>query len=293
MSPLGVWILAARLKTLSAAIIPVLLGIALASRSVSIDWPIAICILFSAVAIQIGTNLANDYADFKSGADTSSRQGPTRVTQAGLLSPVQVKRGANIAFAIAFLFGIPLIMKGGILIAVIGIIGIACGWLYTSGPYPLGYNGLGELFVILFFGFAAVMGTIFLLTGSWTLQSAIIATVPGCHAAALLAANNLRDMETDRKAGKHTLAVRFGQRFARIEYAFLLLIPFVVPVILWLAFGYRAWVLTPLFSLQGVFRPLGIAFKSDEPSQLGVAFFDTAKLLVIFGILLTLSIKAA
>ncbi len=282
MSLLRPWLIASRPKTLPAAILPVLMGAALAWRSAPIDWFVFACIVLSAMAIQIGTNFANDYADFKSGADRE-RRGPLRVTQAGLLTPESVKLGAHIAFSIAVLFGAPLIWKGGLPIALIGFSGILFGWLYTSGPYPLGYNGLGELFVLLYFGFAAVMGTHYLLTGLWTSESALLSLIPGLHASALLAANNLRDLESDRAARKHTLAARFGRKFARLEYAALLLIPYLVPVVMHLRFGYNAWVMTPLLSIQGALNPLTIAFKSEDADALQQAFLGTARILVVFG----------
>lgn len=293
MTKFRIWLLASRPKTLPAAIMPVLLGTACAMRGGAIDGWIFACVLCSAMAIQIGTNFANDFADFKSGADTSERLGPTRVTQAGLLSPGAVKVGANVAFLLAFLCGIPLMLKGGWPIVAIGLAGISCGWAYTSGPYPLGYNGLGELAVMLFFGFAAVMGTAYLLTGAWSALSAVVSVVPACHAAALLAANNLRDLDTDAAAGKHTLAVRFGRTFARWEFAVLLLLPFAVPLYLVSAEPCSAWLLLPLLTMPVALRATLIASRAGSGLAIIPVFRLTALLLASFGLLFTVGLIVA
>jgi 1,4-dihydroxy-2-naphthoate octaprenyltransferase len=255
-----------------------------------VDGWILACILCSALLIQVGTNFANDYADFKSGADAERRAGPQRVTQAGLLSPEQVKGAANLCFAAAVLFGIPLILKGGWPIAAIGGVGIACGWLYTAGPFPLGYNGLGELFVLLFFGFAAVMGTNYLLTGSWSGLSAVIALAPGMHAAALLAVNNLRDMATDIDAGKHTLAVRFGPAFARRESILLLMTPFLIPPLLWMSHECSAWIMVPLLTIQSARTAVITLARESDPALIQEAFLATARIMAIFGLLFALAL---
>ncbi|MCC6477558.1 1,4-dihydroxy-2-naphthoate polyprenyltransferase [bacterium] len=280
------WMLAIRPKTLAAAIAPVLLGVAAAKVEGEITPLLALCAMLGAVLIQIGTNLANDYADFKSGADTHERLGPTRVTQTGLLKPNQVKWGANIAFALAVCAGIPLIMEGGWPILVIGLTGILFGWLYTSGPYPLGYNGLGEIFVFLYFGFAGVMGTCYVLAGKWTLQSAVLSLVPACHASAILAINNLRDIHTDRPAGKRTLAVRFGEKFARGETFVLLVAPFLIPLLLTLLFEsgmgvFLCWAAVPL-----AISPLKLSLRATG-KELNLALGETARLRIVFAALLS------
>lgn len=287
MASLAIWLQASRPKTLPAAIVPVLLGLACASRVGAIPWPTLFLILFAAIFIQIGTNLANDYSDFKSGADTAQRAGPVRVTQAGLLRPAQVKGGANLCFVMAFLLGIPLMLKGGWPIIAIGLSSILCGWLYTGGPYPLGYNGLGELFVLLFFGFAAVMGTDYLLTGSWHKFAAFASLAPGLHSAALLAANNYRDYATDITAQKHTLAVRFGERFSRIECVCLLLLPFLLPLYMLLSADYSFLILLPLAALISAWRPLRIYAGQADPLLRQAAFVGVARTLLIYGLLLS------
>lgn len=280
------WILAIRPKTLAAAVAPVLLGIAAARTEGEIQPQLALCALLGAVLIQIGTNLANDYADFKSGADTHERLGPTRVTQSGLLRPSQVKWGANVAFALAVCAGIPLIIEGGWPILVIGVTGILFGWLYTSGPYPLGYNGLGEVFVFLYFGVAGVMGTCYVLSGKWTEFAAVLSAVPACHASAILAINNLRDIHTDRPAGKRTLAVRFGEKFARKETLLLLTAPFLIPLILFSALESGAGVFLCWLAIPLLISPLKLT-QTATGVELNRALAETARLMIVFAALLS------
>ena len=236
------WLLALRPKTLSAAVVPVLIGSALASH---IDWLIFAFALSGALFIQIGTNFVNDALDYKKGADTSERLGPIRVTQAGLLNADVVLRAAFVCFALAGLCGVPLIIRGGWPIAIIGVASIIAAYAYTGGPYPLAYNGLGELFVMIFFGFVAVGGSYYVQMRSIDAAVAVAGFAAGSLACVLLTINNLRDIESDRASNKRTMAVRFGERFARFEVAFFALAPF-------LAFSLVAdlrghsWMLLPL-----------------------------------------------
>ncbi|MCX6600520.1 MAG: 1,4-dihydroxy-2-naphthoate polyprenyltransferase [bacterium] len=286
MPSLDNWILAARPKTLVAAVVPVIVGAAYAKQAALEHWPFALCAALSALCIQIGTNLANDYSDFRRGADTSQRIGPVRVTQAGLIAPQHVKNGAILSFSLAVGFGIPLIARGGLPILLIGVLSILCGWLYTGGPFPLGYNGLGELFVLLFFGFAAVAGTHFVLTLEWNPLALFIALAPGLHASALLAVNNVRDLETDRAAGKRTLAAHFGRTFGRAEFALLTLLPFFVPVALFFIFHFSYLVLLPVLSLPLAMPPLLTALTREDGPSLISALAGTARLQLVFGVLL-------
>ena len=288
MSSLKIWLLAARPKTLVAAVVPVLVGAAYASRFVPLNLFIFLCVLASALAIQIATNFANDYSDFRRGAD-AERSGPTRITQSGLASPAVVKRAAMIAFAVAVLFGIPLIARGGWPILVIGVLGIFCGWAYTGGPFPYGYRGFGELFVFLFFGLAAVMGTSYVLTLQWHPQSALIAIPSGLHATALLAVNNLRDLDSDRAAGKRTLAVMLGRRFAQWEFAACCILPFAVPVILYFH-GCTNPILLPFLSLPLLILPIGLVVSRRDPVGLIRALGAAARLQLVFGILFAVGI---
>jgi len=220
MSPsrFQVWILASRPKTLAAAIAPVIIGCAMAYADNAFHWLAALAALFGSVMIQIGTNFANDYFDFKKGTDTHERIGPVRVTQAGLVKPVTMKRAIAIAFGLAFLAGIYLVWRGGLPVIGIGLLSILFGILYTAGPLPLGYNGLGDIFVFLFFGLVAVGGTYYVQALTITPEAIIAGAAPGFWSVGILTVNNLRDIDNDRKGGKKTLAARFGRTFARSEY---------------------------------------------------------------------------
>jgi len=220
------WLLAARPKTLAAAVTPVLAGTALAFRG-SMHWPSFVFALLGSVFIQVGTNYVNDALDFKKGADTHTRLGPLRVTQAGLLDADAVLRGAYLCFVLAALCGIPLILRGGWPIAAIGIASIIAAYAYTGGPYPLAYHGLGEVFVMIFFGLAAVCGSFYLQRLTLDATAWIGGIAAGSLAVVILAINNLRDIENDRASNKRTLAARFGETFARAEIVFFAMLPFV------------------------------------------------------------------
>jgi 1,4-dihydroxy-2-naphthoate polyprenyltransferase len=219
------WVLAARPKTLSAAIVPVLMATALAWPR--IHWFLFACALIGAILIQIATNFINDALDFRKGTDTAERLGPVRVTQAGLIRPEVVMRAAFVCLFGAALCGIPLILRGRWPLLVIGLLSMAMAYAYTGGPYPLAYHGLGELFVILFFGLIAVGGTYYVLTLQWTRSALLAGLAAGSLATVLIVINNLRDVDGDRRSAKKTLAVRFGETFARFEVSFFALLPFV------------------------------------------------------------------
>jgi 1,4-dihydroxy-2-naphthoate octaprenyltransferase len=222
------WLLAARPKTLSAAIVPVLIGSALAAHEpAAITWWVFWCALIGALLIQIATNLINDAIDYRKGTDTAERLGPTRVTQAGLLTPERVMTAAWLCLAGAALCGIPLLLRGGWPMLVIGVTSIVMAYAYTGGPFPLAYKGLGEVFVILFFGLIAVGGTFYAHSLQYTRAAFLAGLAAGCLAAVLIVVNNLRDVEGDRRSDKRTTAVRFGETFARLEIAVFALVPFV------------------------------------------------------------------
>lgn len=220
--------MAARPATLPASIAPVLVGTAAGVHEGAFSLLPFFSALIAAVLIQIGANLANDLFDFEKGADTSERLGPPRVTQQGLASPQQVRLAMILSFSAAMAIGLYLIAIGGWPILVIGVLCIAAGIAYTGGPWPLGYHGLGDLFVFLFFGLVAVIGSTYLQTGTLSLTAFAAALPVGCTVTAILVVNNLRDIETDRQAGKSTLAVRLGAPFTRAQYALLLLLPYVL-----------------------------------------------------------------
>lgn len=279
-----IWLLAARPKTLPAAAAPVIVGAAVAiSQQVFSFWP-ALAALLGALFIQIGTNFANDVFDYYKGADTTRRLGPVRVTQAGLLSPRQVMGGMWAAFGLAALAGLYLVYIGGWPIVVIGSLSILCGIAYTGGPFPLGYNGLGDLFVFIFFGLVAVCGTYYVQ--ALTLSAEVVwASAPvGLLATAILVVNNLRDIETDRAAGKKTLAVRLGARGAQIEYFLLVGVSYLVPPLMWLAGLSTPWVMLTWLSLPLV-RPLFNLVTREKGRPLNQALAGTARLELIFAFL--------
>lgn len=230
------WLLAARPKTLSAAVVPVLMGSALAAHEpTAITWWVFACALLGALLIQIATNFINDALDFKKGADTGERLGPLRVTAAGLLSAETVMRGAWVCLILAALCGIPLLYRGGWPMLIVGLASIAAAYAYTGGPYPLAYHGLGELFVILFFGFVAVGGTFYVHSLQLTQSALLAGSAAGSLAAVLIVINNLRDIDSDRRSNKRTLAARFGEGFALGEVMFFSLAPFVaVAIMAWM-----------------------------------------------------------
>ena len=290
MSTPGLWLAAARPKTLPAAVAPVLVGTALAVREGAFDALVLACALVGSVFIQVGTNLSNDYSDARRGADTEERLGPVRVTAGGLLPPRRVLMGTWLAFAIAVAAGSYLIWVTGWELLVVGVLSILAGVLYTGGPRPYGYEGLGEVFVFLFFGVVAVVGSYFAQTErvAWT---AFALSVPiGLLATGVLVVNNVRDLETDRRAGKRTLAVRWGRARARRVYAVLVVVAFVVPVLVWLGGGLGPAGLLPLLALP-LAVPLVRTVRSrvDGPS-LNAALAGTGRLLGVYALLLSAGI---
>ena len=221
-TPLQAWVLAARPQTLTISVAPVLLGAALASEVGTVSIPVLIAAMLGAICIQIGTNLYNDYADFSKGADGPDRLGPPRACANGWLPPRQVLAAVVLTFAIAMAAGVYLAAVAGWPVVVIGLASLACGIAYTGGPWPLAYLGIADLFVFVFFGLVAVGGTYFVLAGGLSASAMVGGAILGCLATAVLAVNNLRDRAGDRNAGKRTLAVRYGEAFARGHYAFLI-----------------------------------------------------------------------
>lgn len=224
------WIEGARPKTLIASLSPVLIGSALALKVGSFNVFVFIACLLFALAVQIGTNFANDYIDFLKGADTKERKGPRRLVQAGLTAPEKMRKVTFGVFGIAALTGLYLMLVGGWQIGVLALLAILFGYLYTGGPFPLGYLGLGDLFVVVFFGPVAVAGVTYLQTGMVTAEALLAGIPPGLLSTAILVMNNLRDLEQDKRAHKKTLPVRFGLRFGQWEFACCMLGAALIPV---------------------------------------------------------------
>jgi 1,4-dihydroxy-2-naphthoate polyprenyltransferase len=283
------WLMAARPRTLPAAVAPVLVGTGAAVQWLGHlpRWGAFFAALLGSVFIQIGTNLANDYSDAKRGADTADRLGPVRVTSAGLVTPQRVLTATWIAFAVAVACGIYLATVAGFVIIVVGVFSIAAGVLYTGGPRPYGYAGLGEVFVFLFFGLVAVNGSYYVQLEELDALPLGLSISIGFLATAIIVVNNVRDLETDRRAGKMTLAVRTGRSNAVMLYRGLVLGAFVVlPIALW-AGEASALPLIGLAALPLALKPMRtLATRSDGPALNG-ALAATGALLGVFSLLVT------
>ena len=308
MSPLRIWLMAARPRTLPAAIAPVLVGTAAAyfvieeaqtfvaetatvsANDPAINWLAFAAALLGSILIQIGTNLANDYSDAKRGADTADRLGPVRVTSAGLIAPRRVLHATWIAFGLASLTGIYLATVAGPEIIVVGVLSIAAGVLYTGGPRPYGYAGMGELFVFLFFGLVAVNGSYYVQLEEIETLPLLLSVSVGFLSTAILVVNNVRDLETDRRAGKRTLAVRLGRERTRILYAALIAGAFaLVPAAIAIGDG-PTLALICIGSLPLAFAPLrAVRTRTDGPALNG-ALAGTGSLLGAFSVLLSLGL---
>lgn len=282
------WILASRLKTLPAAISPVLVGVSLAIHDGEFKPFIAFMTLLAAVLIQIGANFANDVYDFLKGSDREDRLGPTRATQSGLIPPENMKKGMCLVFAMAICVGFYLASIGGWPIVWIGLASIASAIAYTGGPYPLGYHGWGDVFVFIFFGIIAVPGTYYLQSGIVSYDSILLGIPLGALSTAILIVNNLRDADTDIKSDKRTLAVRLGKPFVKIEYIVMMVIAFATPIYIlqfWDEFSlYIILFLLPI-SIQHI---QSLYTKTGE--ALNEVLVDTAKFLFHFSLLLSIGL---
>jgi len=260
------WLMAIRSKTLTAAFIPIFTGTMLAYVEIGeINWIIFICAVVAALFIQMGTNLINDALDFKKGADTEERLGPERVTQMGILKIKEVFAWGVSCFAIAMIFGIPLMIQGGWPLVIILLLSACCGYFYTGGPLPLAYCGLGDLFVLIFFGFVATVSAYFLQTGIFGMFSFLAGAQIGLLAMVMIGINNLRDVLEDTHANKRTLPVRFGQRFAKILLTIFVFLPFFLNL-LWFQQGFFAAACLPLATLPlAMFIVRGV--KNTEPGK--------------------------
>lgn len=290
---LSSWFLAARPKTLAAAFVPILVSTALAFSNLKatghgkVIFVYSILAILSTLFIQIGTNLINDALDFKKGADTETRIGPKRVTQSGLLSMQQVLFGGLLSFFIAAILGLPLVIHSGLPILILGIVSLICGYLYTGGTYPLAYVGLGELFVILFFGFGAVCGVYYIQTGFLSTEACIASLQIGLLATILIAINNFRDYISDKKVNKLTLAARFGKTFARLEITILFIVAYLLNIYWILNHHFLAGIL-PFLSLPIAIKIVKGLLKND-PSPLFNKFLGMAAgVEMIFGIAMSI-----
>jgi 1,4-dihydroxy-2-naphthoate octaprenyltransferase len=290
-SSLGAWVLAARPATLTAAVAPVCVGTALSLSLGSISPGPMLATFLGAMLLQVGSNFANDVFDYEKGTDTQERLGPTRAVQAGLLSAEQMKRGMVAVFVLALLVGLYLTSVAGPVIVAIGLLSIVAAIAYTGGPFPLGYHGLGDIFVMLFFGFVAVCGTTFVHLGQVPESALLSSLVPGALATNILVVNNVRDRQTDVLTGKRTLAVRFGRRAAEVQYVGLVFVAYLVPLVLWLR-GHAGvgallcWLTLPL-ALRNIRQLLKL-----EGRALNAVLVNTAKLVFVVSFLLAIGLIA-
>ncbi len=284
--------MAIRPKTLAASVTPVIAGSAVAAAGGGFRPGAALAALFGAVMIQVGTNLANDVFDYEKGADTPERIGPLRVTQAGLLTPGQVRAGMAVAFGLAALAGVYLTAVAGWPVILMGLASIAAGVGYTAGPFPLAYKGLGDLFVMVFFGFVAVCGTVYVASGAVRPAAWAAALGVGSLITAILVVNNVRDVETDRRAGKRTLPVIFGRAAGVAEFVLLLILAYAAPAGMVLAGLVSPWALLAWLTL-----PLGVGLArtlratTDGPA-LNRALAGTIRLTFLYGLFFALGMLA-
>tara|TARA_B110000467_G_scaffold119209_1_gene110374 strand:- start:1272 stop:2162 length:891 start_codon:yes stop_codon:yes gene_type:complete len=282
------WIAAARPKTLPAAIAPVLVGTAEASRSGFIEaWPVFICMAF-ALFVQIATNLTNDYFDFKRGADTEDRLGPERLVASGKIAPETMFKVAISLFLLAFVVGLSMVAYRGSEMLIVGVLAIVFGYGYTGGPYPLAYHGLGDVFVIGFFGVVATMGTYYVIVGELSWNTYLLGLPLGLLANNILVVNNYRDKETDEVAGKRTLVVRFGRGFARSQYTWQLIGAY-LSLSVYVGLTQSFWACLALLTI-----PMGtkliVDLRETEGAALNGLLARSAKLLLVFSALLALGI---
>ncbi len=282
------WLMASRPKTLALAWTPILVGTALAFAVYgAVRIELSALAFLSAMLIQIGTNLINDALDFKKGADTPERLGPKRVTQSGLMDADRVLSLGLFCFGLSALVAIPLVMAGGWPLIAMGLCSFLAGYAYTGGPFPLAYRGLGDLFVLIFFGWVALCGVYYLNTGTWDWRAWVAGTQMGLLATIPIAINNMRDHATDRRVGKRTLAVRLGLSWVRLEIALLCFLPFLIGGF-WYGEGFRWATFLPLFTFP---LALFLFFKmvTTEPGVIYNRFLAWGVALdVFFGILLSL-----
>ena len=299
------WVMAARPQTLPAGAAPVVLGVGLAVADGVVAPLPAVAALLGALLIQIGTNFANDYYDAMKGTDTDEREGFTRVTAGGLLSPGEVRRAMFGTYLLAILVGAYLVLLGGVPILVIGLSGIAAGILDTGGPYPYGYYGLGDLFVFVYFGIAAVAGTYYVQAvdslgvglfpvgipdGTVTAGALLVGAAAGALSTAILVVNNIRDLETDSKAGKRTLAVILGYRYSRVEFVGLFVVAYATPLVLWAGLGYSVFVLAPLVTLPISLKLIRVVSTRTDGEALNPALERTGQVFAIYSLLFALGL---
>ena len=283
------WILASRPKTLLASVVPVLVGSALAVSVKKFFLPYSVVALLCSILIQIGTNFTNDLYDFLKGADNQKRKGPRRVLASGLITVKEMKIAIVLVFGIAFLLGLYLVYSAGLLILWVGIISIFAGIIYTAGPFPLAYNGLGDLFVFLFFGVVGTMGTFYLHTQEISLLSFVVSLPVGALTTNILIVNNYRDIEEDREANKRTLAVLLGRAFTRWQFILLIILCYFVSLVLHFHFNYSVWIFLPYLTIPITFILIKMIF-TFKGEELNKTLELTAKFAGLYGLLFAIGL---
>ncbi|MDR3668465.1 MAG: 1,4-dihydroxy-2-naphthoate polyprenyltransferase [Ignavibacteriaceae bacterium] len=283
------WIIASRPRTLPAAIVPVVVGSAAAASNNKFIFLYALIALACSLLIQIGTNFTNDLYDYLKGADNEKRKGPLRVMVNGLITVTEMKAGIVIVFLTAFVLGLYLVYTGGFFVLIIGVASILAGIAYTAGPYPLAYNGLGDLFVFMFFGVVGTVGTYYVQAHNLSYLPFLCSIPVGALITNILVVNNYRDIDEDKAANKYTLAVKFGRSFTRYQFIFLLFISFVMPLILFFGFNFKGWVFLPYLSFPIAFKLTKMIY-SYRGKELNKTLELTARLSAIFGLLFSAGI---
>jgi len=289
ISKLESWVLASRPKTLPAAVMPVFVGTSIAIFDNVFAPFAAIIALICSLLIQIGTNFTNDLYDYLKGTDKKDRVGPTRVLVSGLISVKEMKFGITLVFGIAFLFGLYLVYLGGLFILFIGILSLLAGYAYTAGPYPLAYNGLGDIFVFVFFGFVGTIGTYYVQANEMTMLVFWSSIPVGALVTNILVVNNYRDIEEDRIAGKKTLAVKFGSKFSRLQYVVFMILSYAILPVVYFTFKQSLFVFLPLITLPLSVKLVRMIYKLAG-KELNKTLELTAKLSAIYGILFAVGI---
>lgn len=289
ISKIQSWILASRPRTLPAAIVPVMVGSALAMHDGKFQIVYSIVALLCSALIQIGTNFTNDLYDYLKGADNKNRKGPLRVMISGLISKKEMTFGIILVFSTAFLLGLYLVYSTSWIILIVGVVSIIAGLAYTAGPFPLAYNGLGDLFVFLFFGLVGTSGTYFLHHQKITAEVLIAAIPVGALITNILVVNNYRDIEEDKQAGKNTLAVKLGKIFSLYQYIILNALSFIVPLIFFIFYNYHFLVLLPFLTLPLIFNLIKM-LSTESSTGLNKTLELTAKESALFGLLFSIGL---
>jgi 1,4-dihydroxy-2-naphthoate octaprenyltransferase len=287
---LSIWVEAARPKTLAAAIVPVMVGASLAIQADAPNLTNTIVALICAILIQIGTNFANDYFDFVKGSDTDERIGFRRAAASGLVTAKQMLNATIFTMGLAFVLGLYLVWAAGWIILVIGILSLIFGILYTGGPFPLGYNGLGDLFVFIFFGIVAVMTTYYINVMEWSMDAFWASLAIGGLCVNILVVNNLRDVEQDKISGKKTLGVLFGEITLKVEYLIMMLLSFAIPPHFLFQLDFNYWILLPFLSFPIAIYFVNVIWTETDKSKLNPMLERTAQFMILFGVLFSAGI---